>query len=291
MLLAAAGVRHLAETTGIARGSSVSSLIIIIDTLSSLLPARYARSVRWRIYRWAKSAAAAGFDTEAMGLRWHLHPVDNVTERLIWLHRDHPERKSLDWARGLVQGKRALILDIGANCGAFAIPLAAAAGAGSRCLAFEPNPVMIARLQTNLRLNDLSDRVEICPFALGAASGEATLSYTGNLGEASLRASSGQTGQQTRHQVTVPLRRLSDCLADVTDSGTIFLKIDVESYEPEVLLPFFATAARAIWPHYILIEIEHRSDWSSDLGGALERLGYDTVDTCEGNSFLRLRVA
>lgn len=219
-----------------------------------------------------------------MGFRWHLHPADNVTERLIWLQRDHPERKSLNWARGLVQGKRALILDIGANCGAFTIPLAAAAGAGSRCLSFEPNPIMIARLQANLRLNGLSARVEIQPFALGATPGEATLSFAGNLGEASLRTAAGQA----RQHVTVPVRRLSDCLLDAADYETIFPKIDVESYEPEVLSPFFATAARAVWPHHILIETEHRSDWSSDLGSELERLGYQTVDECEGNSLLTL---
>jgi FkbM family methyltransferase len=212
--------------------------------------------------------------------------MDNLTERLIWLHRDHPERKSLDWALGLVQGKRALILDIGANCGAFTIPLVAAAGAGSRCLSFEPNPVMAARLETNLRLNNLRARVEVQPFALGATPGEATLFFAGNLlGEASLRSFADRESQH----VTVPVRCLSDYLTDVEGYETIFLKIDVEGYEPEVLSPFFATAAHAIWPHYVLIETEHRLNWSSDLGSEMAQRGYVTVLEREGNSFLMLQ--
>jgi len=268
------------------RDFSPTLLSKIIDKAALILPARLVRSLRWRYFRWARRTAAAGFDVEAQGYRWRLHPADNVTEKLIWLYREHPEPQSLAWALAAVEGRAALILDIGANCGAFIVPLAAA-GAGSRCLAFEPNPTMVERLKVNLHLNDLATRVEVHPVALGAESGEAVLSFSGNLGEATLQSDP----ERATHQVHVPLRRLSDLLTGTARYETFFLKIDVEGYEPEVLMPFFATVDRSLWPTHILIETEHRNDWSADLGGQLAALGYETVDTREGNTFLRYRKA
>ena len=55
-----------------------------------------------------------------------------------------------------------------ARVGTFASADPAAAGAGSRIVAFEPNPVMANRLRTNLALNGLMERVEVAEIALGA---------------------------------------------------------------------------------------------------------------------------
>ena len=71
-----------------------------------------------------------------------LHPADNYTERFMWRKGMRDEAASIGRLTLLVAGKRALIFDIGANCGSFTLPLATAAGPGSRIVAFEPNPVM-----------------------------------------------------------------------------------------------------------------------------------------------------
>lgn len=257
----------------------------LVEVATRLLPGRVARSIRWRYFRWARAAAEVGLDVEAIGFRWRLHPADNLTERLIWLNREHPEAQSLDWALAALRGKRSLIVDIGANCGAFAVPLTAAAGPGSRSLAFEPNPRMLKRLKANLHLNALTGRVEVHPVALGSATGEAVLSFSRNLGEATLRAGAAPDAQQVR----VPVRPLSDYLSEAAGYEVVFLKIDVEGYEPEVLAPFFAAASPDLWPTHILIETEHSADWSSDLSALLAAQGYATVGMQDGNSFLERR--
>ena len=98
-----------------------------------------------------------------------LHPADNYTERFMSRKGMRDEAASIGRLTVLVAGKRALIFDIGANCGSFTLPLATAAGPGSRIVAFEPNPVMANRLRVNLTLNGLTESVEIAEVALGEA--------------------------------------------------------------------------------------------------------------------------
>jgi FkbM family methyltransferase len=258
----------------------------LFELLTSLLPVRLARSARWRRFTWAKRAAEAGLDVEVIGFRWRLHPLDNLTERLLWSYRKHPEEKSLSWALESLRGKKSLIIDIGANCGSFTIPLIACAGTGSHCLAFEPNPIMASRLQTNIAFNALTKLVDVHRVALGDKEGEANLTLSVNLGESTMR-----TGADSRlGSIRVPVRSLRDYLSGATGYDTIFLKIDVEGYEPEVLLPFFRAAEMKIWPTHILIETEHSDQWSIGLMGELSARGYSTAGAEDGNTLLKLRV-
>jgi FkbM family methyltransferase len=182
----------------------------------------------------------------------------------------------------MVRGKRGLIVDIGANCGAFTIPLSAAAGAGSKTLAFEPNPAMNDRLRVNLQLNGLDDRVTVHQVALGESSGGGTLSFSDNMGQATLHERDVPDG----HTVRVSVRPLSGFMAEANLYEVVIIKIDVEGYEPEVLAPFFSATDPSRWPTHILIETEHRCTWSSDIMSILENLGYLKVGEHDGNTFL-----
>ena len=264
---------------------SPSRLGRLVEGMTSFLPERLARSVRWRYFNWAPKVAAAGLDVEVIGFRWRLHPADNLTERLIWLHRAHPEKESLRWALAVLSGKSALIVDVGANCGAFAVPLTAAASPESRTVAFEPNPIMFERLKENLHLNSLEERVAVHAVALGPESGEAILSFSSNLGEATLRSDTPTDA----HQVSVPVRPLSDFLHDASSYEVVLLKIDVEGFEPEVLSPFFSTTKSEFWPTHIIIETEHSEGWSSDVSAMLTTCGYSKIGMHDGNTLLERR--
>ena len=100
-------------------------------------------------------------EVEFADIRMVVDPRDNYTETCIWLNEYPPEIKSLVALVELVEDRNVLVFDIGANCGAYSIPLAMAAGEGSRVVAFEPNPLMIGRLGMNIALNNLTDRVRI----------------------------------------------------------------------------------------------------------------------------------
>lgn len=215
-----------------------------------------------------------------------LHPADNSTEQFMWRSRMRREVASIGRLTLLVAGKRALVFDIGANCGAFALPLAAAAGAGSHIVAFEPNPVLVERLRANLALNGLAERVEVADVALGEQNGEAALNLVDrNLGQSSLRPI------KSAKSISVAVRPLAHYLPEQSGCYDIFIiKIDVEGFEDEILIPFLSAISKDRTPDAILIETLHDDSWCSDLRGVLKQRGYvPFFDGEEGNTlFMRV---
>lgn len=214
------------------------------------------------------------------GVTLYVDPRDNYTDRRIWMDGQPPELTSLNALIDMVADKNAFILDIGANIGAYTVPLAHAAGEGSRLIAFEPNPVMIGRLGHNIRLNDLGHVIRIEGCALGAEAGEAVLNFRArNFGQASLnpirkRVRSGGT--------IVPIRALSDFAHEADGHDISLLKIDVEGAEVEALCPLLDAGG---WlPDAMLIETAHADEWSVDLVGKIKSLGYETTLEADGNT-------
>lgn len=219
-------------------------------------------------------------EIEFAGVRMHVDPRDNFTERRIWLDGQPPEMDSLLALVERIEGRNAFVLDIGANCGAFTVPLAMAAGQGSRVVAFEPNPVMIGRLGHNVALNGLGEVVRIEGCALGEKAGEAVLNLkTGNYGQASLmpirpRLRAGGT--------LVPVRPLAEFVMQAAAHDLSVLKIDVEGGEEAVLNPLLDAGG---WlPDVMLMETRHADEWNTDLVGRLSAAGFDTALEADGNT-------
>ena len=217
---------------------------------------------------------------EFAGIRMYVDPRDNYTDRMIWRDGQPPEMQSLMALTELVEGRKALVLDIGANSGAFTIPLGVAAGAGSRVIAFEPSPAMIGRLGHNVRLNHLGDVVRIEGCALGATAGEAMLNFRErNFGQASLMpvkpaVSAGAT--------LVPVRPLLDFVAGAENYELTVLKIDVEGAEVAVLGPLLDAGG---WmPDAMLIETAHADEWDVDLVSRIMELGFEVTLEAEQNT-------
>lgn len=217
---------------------------------------------------------------EFAGVRLYVDPRDNYTDRRIWLDGQPPEMASLMALVDLVEGRNVFVLDIGANCGAFAVPLGMAAGRGSRVVAFEPNPAMIGRLGHNISLNDLGDVIRVEGCALGAEPGEGVLNFRSrNFGQASLMP----IRQQVRDGGTlVPIRRLTDFIEEAADHEFSLLKIDVEGAEVAALDPLLDAGG---WlPDAMLIETAHKDDWDVDLVGKILNLGFDVTLEADGNT-------
>lgn len=218
------------------------------------------------------------------GIQMYVDPRDNYTDRMIWRDGQPPEMQCLTALVELVEGRNAFVLDVGANSGAFTVPLGVAAGPGSRVIAFEPSPSMIGRLGHNVRLNDLGDVVRIEGCALGAAQGEATLHFRArNFGQASLLPM--KPGKQAGGTL-VPVRTLLDFVHEAAGHDISILKIDVEGAEPQVLDPLLRAAD---WlPDAILIETDHAENWGYDLSQHLETFGYQSRLEAEQNTlFIR----
>lgn len=115
-------------------------------------------------------------------------------------------------------------VDVGANIGSYTV--LAAKVAGANCLALEPIPETFAKLQRNLRVNDLGAKVQAVQCAAGSSSD-------------SLRFSADQdtTNRVVDEQypgkiIQVPVRKLDDLL---TQRPALVWKVDVEGFEQEVL--------------------------------------------------------
>ncbi len=124
----------------------------------------------------------------------------------------------------------AVVIDIGANIGAYSV-YAATAARGTRVYSFEPLPDSYDVLVENIGINGLADRV--FAFRLGVASKRETRSLY--FGDASPFHSLYSAGGDGRRCVEIPCVSLSDILEDNRIDACDLLKIDCEGAEYEIL--------------------------------------------------------
>jgi FkbM family methyltransferase len=129
------------------------------------------------------------------------------------------------------------VVDVGANYGHFSLSAAANVGETGKVFAFEPNPVVFARLRTHIALNKL-DSVHVQNVGLADVERELELNVPQiNSGEASF----AETGYEDAEVVTCPVL-IGDNV--IGDTETTLIKIDVEGFEMRVLKGLEKTIAR-----------------------------------------------
>lgn len=247
-----------------------------------------ARSLgsRWRrrIRKFVAARAAGPFDVKADGLCLRVYPAENHCDRTI-LGRGHlPEEPERALIRPLLE-RRMTFVDIGANIGVYSLFVSAATAGTARVLAFEPHPRTFAKLDFNCRLNGF-DRISRINAGVAGEETETVLFSDGggNIGSASLIRAVGAG----KEEVPVRLRPLATILGEQGIGRIDLLKIDIEGFEDQALLPFFKSAERALWPRHLLVETVHKALWKQDLTAELARLGYETAGRTEENLLLRL---
>lgn len=148
----------------------------------------------------------------------------------------------------------AVVLDVGANVGAYTLLFAQWVGPAGRVFAFEPAPDTRAGLERHLALNGVADRVEI--VAAAAAATEALVPFAVDPfgGASSLHVSPGATSV-----ITVPAVTIDDFCAAKRITPDV-VKIDVEGAELEVLRGGRRVVSREA--AQVFVEL-HPSIWSS----------------------------
>ncbi len=206
----------------------------------------------------------------AQGARFRVNTADYIDRCLalfgIW------DEAQLERLAALASAhKFDAFLDIGANTGFYSV-MFATKRLCPRILAFEPDPGNYARLMANLRLNDLVNRVEAVPVALGERTGEVTLyqGYKGNLGESTIAAPE-QTPRDITHLVRVA--RFDDLHA--LAGQILMIKIDVEGYEFEVL----AGMQRTLRDNACYVQLEHYGERLPAIQTIFMAIGYRFLDT------------
>ena len=119
-------------------------------------------------------------------------------------------------------------IDIGANVGFYTV-LASTVITEGPLFAFEANPRNLEVLRDQVQLNELAN-AEVFGNALGNTTGE--LSFFDSGRETGSIATEGDSGAKV---ITVPCRRLDDCLAGHSLPDYVVAKMDVEGCEALVL--------------------------------------------------------
>src|SRR5260221_141330 len=163
-----------------------------------------------------------------------------------------------------------VVLDIGANCGQFSLKLAATLRRQHTqqfvIHAFEPNPDIFELLTANLAMNpELSQHVFCHPLALGNETGEMTLAYNpANSGGGSI----ARDQSLAKFHYSVRMERLDHTVEALSIANIDFIKVDVEGFEPEVLLG----ARSVIDKYHPWLYVEITPAWFQGRGHTMEHV-------------------
>ncbi len=138
-----------------------------------------------------------------------------------------PDMKTLD---GLARSAE-VVLDVGANIGLYSLMMARR-NPSARVISLEPNPQAFERLAHHVRAN-LTTNITPLNIAAGRCPGELDLyvAETGDTGKSSLQARHGLDVS-----TTVDVVPIDDLVKTLAVKAVDLIKIDVEGFEPEVLL-------------------------------------------------------
>ena len=189
---------------------------------------------------------------------------DRLARHIVWTDMRHWESSTQPVLYRLARTARVFV-DVGAYSGVYTL-LACTANPQLTAVACEPNPAKVAQLTANLRLNGLTDRVEVVAKALSSRGGRATLEIPTDDSQASLAA-----GVRSAERVEVDVTTGDDVLAG---RPVDLVKIDVEGLEPEVV----AGMAGVLTAHRPTVIAECLDQAALDrLRDAMGRLGFDEV--------------
>ncbi|GAA2084251.1 FkbM family methyltransferase [Actinomadura alba] len=204
------------------------------------------RHVFWRVpglQRLVRAGAGRGYVAPAVWRRlqplgqWTLHAPDGtpfvydavehdgLARHIVWTDMRDWESTTQPVLFDLAR-RSEVFVDVGAYSGIYTL-LACVANPRLRAVAFEPNPVKLPQLRSNVIVNGLQDRVTIVGKALAAEAGCATLTIPSDDSAASLG-----TARPSVRTVDVDVTTGDEALGDLPVG---LIKIDVEGFEPEVI--------------------------------------------------------
>jgi FkbM family methyltransferase len=225
---------------------------------------------------------AGPIDVQYQGASFRFYHQTSATERGALFNPDY-NIEELDFLRAHTPAG-GVFVDVGANAGTYALPLAHHIGPNGRVIAVEPHPVMVARLAFN-QAASASGNVALIAAAAGDADGELMIETDHeNYGASHVYPDASARSDA----IKVPAMRLLRILQDHNVEKVDSLKIDVEGYEDRVLIGFFRDAPAALWPRAIAIEHLSRDDWLDDCLADMLARGYVETGRTRSNTLLVL---
>ncbi|WP_246785205.1 FkbM family methyltransferase [Bradyrhizobium sp. S69] len=222
---------------------------------------------------------AGPVDVPYQGASFRFYHQASATERGALFNPDY-NIEELDFLRAHTP-VGGVFVDVGANVGTYAMPLARHVGESGKVIAIEPHPVTHARLSFNRAASGFT-QVVLVAAAAGDADGELMIETDGD----NLGASHIVSGERTGNAITVPSLRLQRILGDAGATHVDALKIDVEGYEDRVLTGFFQEAPSSLWPRAVVVEHLSRNEWLADCIADMRARGYAETGKTRSNTLL-----
>lgn len=162
------------------------------------------------------------------------------------------------------------VVDIGANIGAHALPMAKLVGPEGRVMAFEPMVQARRKLERNARLNDFGSRLQILPLGLT----DEPTTVTG-----AFRTSWSLYGEdEPPVEQQLELVRLDEFLQEQGTPWVDFVKLDVDGHECKVLRGALSTFGRCrpmLVTEFSRWTLAEAGDTAEEFVGLLSGLGYE----------------
>jgi FkbM family methyltransferase len=204
--------------------------------------------------------------------KFKINRSDYVQWRIFYGVRDNALRSAKECLT-----VNSIVLDIGANCGAFSLKLAAHAFqqqlSNLTIHAFEPNPSVYKSYEYNLSLNPaLQKFIKPHPIGFGSEPGQKAFEFP---------VTNTGVGRVVQNEIPghtpVSIQRLDDFVSSLNTPKISFIKLIVEGYEPEVLKGGWNTIKKYKPP----IFFEATEEWYvqnnssvNDVLSQLKQLGY-----------------
>ena len=177
-----------------------------------------------------------------------------------------------------------IFLDIGANIGYFTQYVATKSNF-KKILAIEPNPLMVRRINENIKLLDSTyiNKIKVENVGIAEEKYEAFLDYSNGYGNAII-----VNEKKSDKCIPVSLDSLLNILKKNNINKIDCLKIDVEGYEDKVLLPFFKNSSKELYPKCVIMEHTSSEEWDSNIIYYMKYLGYKEVFKTRSNIALKI---
>ena len=222
-------------------------LHVCVQIYRRLPSARLKRLIQRGWERFGPKQSNRVVEATVDGITYELH-LDEVIDRSIY-YSGCFEASTANAIRRLCRPGM-VVLDIGANVGCHALPMARLVGATGRVIAFEPMPWANARIRKNLSLNGQLGNVRVENIGLSDQACRATVHF-----RSSWKLTDGErSGEAAESAEPCPVEfmRVDDYLAGNGIGKVDLIKLDVDGYEFKVI----RGAAGLLAAHHPLLVLE-----------------------------------
>ena len=220
-------------------------------------------------------------DTKIRGIKYRLNIVKNTTDAKLLVASKKYDSTELSYIKeSFKRDRKSTFIDIGANTGYYSLNLAQEGF--TNIIPIEANPDVINILKQNVDCNGFNNQIKVVKCCVGET-GEMNFYTSSGWGSSSVMKQNHKSGKV----IKVVSKPLIEIIKEFNIKKIAALKIDVEGYEDQILVPFLNGTKQNLHPNLIVLEHCNYSDWSTDLINFLKEFSYDIVNKTRANTILK----